>query len=243
MRRSQCQPCRLLAAMKDSGSASTTDSSVPQMAICTVSSAGAIRRGSMLQSGGTERATKSAIWGMPAASSPQLICAPPAPVQHPGDGQGRSRIACPAQGAVGRGAVHCQRSRGSGLQELALVITILLRARWPASTRQAPAPAHAGRQALWPPCPVVCPVLRPALQWAAHGRWPAARLVQRLRRSVKDHAALGQAQHTVAELPRVVHLVQVADHGNAQPAWHHAGTAVRCARSWGPGWPRARRPG
>src|SRR5258708_26446847 len=35
------------------------------------------------------------------------------------------------------------------------------------------------------------------------------RSVQRLRRSVIDHAALGQAQHAVTELPRVVHLVQV----------------------------------
>src|SRR2546427_2622667 len=82
--------------MKDSGSASTTDSSVPQMAICTVSSAGAIRRGSMLQSGGTERATKSAIWGMPAASSPQLICAPPAlrSEEHTSELQSQSNLVC-----------------------------------------------------------------------------------------------------------------------------------------------------
>jgi hypothetical protein len=78
MRRSQCQPCRLLAATKDSGSARITLSKVPQMAICIVSSAGAHRRGSMLQSGGTERERKSPICGMPPASSLQLICAPAA---------------------------------------------------------------------------------------------------------------------------------------------------------------------
>ncbi|MNE96338.1 hypothetical protein D3C80_1945240 [compost metagenome] len=77
-RRRPCQLCRLLAAMKDSGRARTMLSSVPQIAICRVSMAGAHNRGRMVQSGGTERARKSAICGMPLASSPQLSCAPPA---------------------------------------------------------------------------------------------------------------------------------------------------------------------
>ena len=58
-------------------------------------------------------------------------------------------------------------------------------------------------------------------------------LVQRLRRSVIDHAALGQAQHAVAELPRVVHLVQVADHGNAQLARGIAQVLQHAARGLG----------